>query len=123
MLDAAQSGAMVENLVTHELDYLISSIKSNSAINLTEDWKLLTILIGANDLCASCTFAKEYLSPGTYFFLLSYFFLLIKIGNVDEFETHLSNVLEGVRKNIPRVFVQLVEIFNISQVYHHAKEN
>eukprot|EP00026_Physarum_polycephalum_P011428 Phypoly_transcript_11654.p1 GENE.Phypoly_transcript_11654~~Phypoly_transcript_11654.p1 ORF type:complete len:337 (+),score=40.66 Phypoly_transcript_11654:93-1103(+) len=99
VLDAAQSGAMVSDLVTHEMDYLITTLKGNSAINFEEDWKVLSILIGANDLCASCTFLdKKFLDP-------------------DEFEAHLSSVLENVRKNIPRVFVNLVEMFNISQVY------
>jgi phospholipase B1 len=98
VLDAAQSGAMVADLVSHELDYLIKQVKANPMINLKEDWKLLTILIGANDLCASCTLVKEFLDPA-------------------EFEKHLSETLEGIRTNIPRVFVQLVEVFNLSQVY------
>jgi phospholipase B1 len=99
VLDAAQSGAMVTDLVSHELNYLIKSVKANPKINFDEDWKVLTLLIGANDLCASCTFLeKKYLDP-------------------DEFEKHLSAVLEGIRTNIPRVFVNVVEMFNLSQVY------
>jgi len=98
VLDAAQSGAMVDDLVTHELDYLLKQLNANPNISMANDWKLLTILIGANDLCASCTYAGKYLDP-------------------DEFEAHLSKVLEGVRLNIPRVFVQLIEFFNLSQVY------
>jgi len=98
VLDAAQSGAMVTDLVTHEFNYLLAQLKANPNIDMEEDWKLLTILIGANDLCASCTRLQNYLDP-------------------DEFEAHLSKVLEEVRMNIPRVFVQLIEIFNISGVY------
>lgn len=98
VLNSAQSGAMVEDLVNHEFDYLLKQLNSNPNINMEEDWKLLTILIGANDLCASCTFVKNFLDP-------------------DEFEAHLGTVLEKVRTNIPRVFVQIVELFNLSQVY------
>ena len=65
VLNSAQSGAMVSDLVTHELDYLIKMLKANPDINFDEDWKVLSILIGANDLCASCTFLdKNYLDPG-----------------------------------------------------------
>jgi phospholipase B1 len=73
VLNSAQSGALLENLVTHELDYLISQLKVNHAINIKEDWKVLTIFIGANDLCSSCT-NKTYVDPGMlssiYFYLL-----------------------------------------------------
>lgn len=98
VLNSAQSGALVSNLVTHELDYLIRTLKGNPAINMNEDWKLLTILIGANDLCASCE-NNTFLDP-------------------NEYENHLIATLEGVRTNIPRVFVQILEIFNLSQVYN-----
>jgi phospholipase B1 len=99
VLDSAQSGAMVSDLVNHEFDYLLKMLKSNPSINFKEDWKVLSILIGANDLCASCTFIdKGFLDP-------------------DDFEAHLSAVLENVRTNIPRVFVNVVEMFNLSQVY------
>jgi hypothetical protein len=35
---------------------------------------------------------------------------------LDEFGYKLGQTLEGIRMNIPRVFVQITEIFNISQV-------
>lgn len=97
VLNAAQSGAMVEDLVKHELTYLIDEVKAIPGLNYTQDWKHLTLLIGANDLCASCIL-KTYLDP-------------------EDFQTHLMEVLEGVRTNIPRVFVSLAELFNLSQVY------
>jgi len=97
VLNAAQSGAIVANLPTHQMDYLLKELKANPAINMKEDWKLLTIFIGANDLCSSCL-NKTYLEP-------------------DEYAKHLFDTLERVRMNIPRVFVQLAEIFNISQIY------
>eukprot|EP00026_Physarum_polycephalum_P011494 Phypoly_transcript_11724.p1 GENE.Phypoly_transcript_11724~~Phypoly_transcript_11724.p1 ORF type:complete len:362 (-),score=46.64 Phypoly_transcript_11724:105-1031(-) len=103
VLNSAQSGAMVSDLVTHELDYLLLELRSNPKINMQEDWKLLTLFIGANDLCSSCT-NQSYLQP-------------------DEFEVHLTKTLEGIRKNIPRVFVQMVEIMNLSQVYDLSLTN
>lgn len=99
VLNSAQSGAMVEDLVRHEIDYLIKQVKENKNINLKEDWKLLTILIGANDLCASCTLAFPFL-------------------DAKEYEKHLTTVIEKVHKELPRTFVQIVEMFNVSQVYN-----
>jgi len=97
VLNSAQSGAMVSDLV-HELSYLVVQLLASPKIDFKEDWKLLTLFIGANDLCGSCTLLGGFLTPNM-------------------FETHLTTVLESVRKTIPRVFVQIVEIFNISQVY------
>eukprot|EP01111_Echinosteliopsis_oligospora_P007538 TRINITY_DN2273_c0_g1_i2.p1 TRINITY_DN2273_c0_g1~~TRINITY_DN2273_c0_g1_i2.p1 ORF type:complete len:222 (-),score=57.57 TRINITY_DN2273_c0_g1_i2:153-818(-) len=78
VLDCAQSGAMIEDLVKHEMKYLMDQLTSNPAININEDWKLITILIGANDLCASCTLFKPFLSP-------------------DEYEAHLDTLLSEIR--------------------------
>jgi len=98
LLNSAQSGAMISDLVTHEVDYLVRQVKDHKGINIKQDWKLLTILIGANDLCAACTFAEHFLDP-------------------DEFEKHLTNTLNNVRKELPRTLVQIAEMFNLSQVY------
>jgi len=97
VLNAAQSGAMISDLPTHEMDYLLKILQDNKKIDIKNDWKMLTVLIGANDLCASCT-------NGT-------------IRSPDEYEVHLRTTLERVRLNIPRTFVNLVELLNISQVY------
>ena len=37
---------------------------------------------------------------------------------VDDFETNLRYIIEEVRSKIPKVFVNLVEIFNMSMVRH-----
>jgi hypothetical protein len=64
VLNGAQSGATVQNLITHELDYLLKVMKANPNISMQEEWKLLTLFIGGNDLCESC---RGYLNdPGTF---------------------------------------------------------
>ena len=37
----------------------------------------------------------------------------------DDYEKHLVEVLEEVRKKLPRTFVNLIPLFNISQVRRH----
>lgn len=75
VLNAAQSGALAANLVPHETDYIMQQLKANPMINMEEDWKLLTLLVGANDLCASC-YGGLWLNPGilSLFSLSLYFF-------------------------------------------------
>jgi len=100
VFNSAQSGAMVGDLVTHEVDYLIKQVKAHKDIDIKNDWKILTLLIGANDLCASCTIeGKGFLNPNDY-------------------EKHLTNALNNVHKNLPRTIVQIGEMFNLSQVYN-----
>ena len=66
VFNAAQSGAMLPDLVTHEFAYLVEQLKKASQssklqpnnisvqhpeVDFENDWKLMTILAGFNDLC------------------------------------------------------------------------
>jgi len=101
VLNAAQSGAYTQNL-PDQVDYLVSMLKNESSIDFENDWKVLTILIGANNLCLSC-FSE---------------FSVLEAANV--YEEWLQTTLTTIQKQIPRVFVNIVEIFNISGVYDIA---
>lgn len=96
--NAAKAGALVTDMVSTQVTYLISQINQNPNMDVANDWKVLTINIGANDLCASCTFGLDYLSP-------------------DDYQNNLMATLERVRAALPRTFVNLVGGFNISQAY------
>eukprot|EP01113_Clastostelium_recurvatum_P044957 TRINITY_DN764_c0_g1_i2.p1 TRINITY_DN764_c0_g1~~TRINITY_DN764_c0_g1_i2.p1 ORF type:complete len:389 (-),score=66.10 TRINITY_DN764_c0_g1_i2:70-1236(-) len=100
VLNAAQSGAKTGDLPQHEMGYLLTQLKNNKQINMASDWKMMTIFIGANDLCSTCP------PNGT-----------LTATTADQFEAQMRSTLEIIRTNIPRVFVSLGEIFNISQVY------
>ena len=52
-LNAAQSFAMMYNLANgpgNQLEYLIKRLKDDSRVDMQNDWKLLTIYIGSNDM-------------------------------------------------------------------------
>ena len=70
VFNAAQSGAMVTDLVSHELEYLLDQLTNvrgklnfqcttsiilfhpqNKEVDMKNDWKLLTLFIGVNDIC------------------------------------------------------------------------
>lgn len=104
VLNAAQSGAMVADLNVHEYDYLVSQLTTIPGIDMQNDWKVLTLLIGANDLCGVCTLSDPY-------------------SEAAAFQAGVTTVLETIRTNIPRVFVNIVQMFNLSGVYDLSLQN
>jgi len=96
--NAAKSGSMIFDMVSLQLNYLIRQVNQKPNMDVAQDWKVLTIMIGANDLCASCAFNLSYLSP-------------------DDYENNLMGTIERIRTSLPRTFVNLVPGFNISQAY------
>eukprot|EP01119_Soliformovum_irregulare_P020004 TRINITY_DN6429_c0_g1_i4.p1 TRINITY_DN6429_c0_g1~~TRINITY_DN6429_c0_g1_i4.p1 ORF type:complete len:165 (+),score=47.05 TRINITY_DN6429_c0_g1_i4:439-933(+) len=97
-LDGAVSMAKVEAL-PDQIQYLMNTARNSyPGINWEEDWKLLTIFVGANNLCDACK-PKD------------------PLGTPEYWEAHLRQVLGLVQKHIPKVFVNLVTIFNISGVW------
>jgi len=51
--NVAVSGAIAQDL-PGQAQELVNRITSDSNINVQEDWKLVSIWIGGNDLCAVC---------------------------------------------------------------------
>ena len=37
-----------------QIHLLVARLKSEEGVNFNKDWKVITILIGGNDLCQSC---------------------------------------------------------------------
>jgi hypothetical protein len=98
-LNGAQSGARIED-VPAQVDYIIGQLNSaayKTKVNMKTDWKLFTIFIGANNICPSCE-NRPYSQP-------------------DFYEEYLDNILNQIYTNIPRTFVNIVPMFNISQVW------
>jgi len=102
--NAAQSGGMIMDLPQHEMDFLLKQVYNNPNIDIQNDWKLLSILIGANDICDCCTTNKSYTGP-------------------DAFEKYLMETLERVRSTLPRTFVNLIVGFNLSEVYYLGRKS
>lgn len=74
-------------------------IHSIEGIDFKNDWKMINIQIGSNDMCGACntTFMNE-VTP-------------VKFGN------YVKAAVEKIQKNIPRVLVNLIGTFNVSQVF------
>jgi len=105
-LNAAQSGATVDNL-DFQVSYLIQEMKSNSKIDFTNDWKLITILIGANDACPLCEGAHP---PSVD-------------AAADKFAKTYSTIIDRLQKEIPRLFVNVLPMFNVSGIYYLTRNS
>ncbi|XP_065487748.1 phospholipase B1, membrane-associated [Caloenas nicobarica] len=93
--NVAESGATARNISAQARE-LVDLMRSSSKINFKEDWKLITVLIGGNDLCQYCLDKETY--------------------SVQEYLQHLRNALNIFYEELPRVFVNMVEILEISEL-------
>ncbi|XP_013378101.1 PREDICTED: phospholipase B1, membrane-associated isoform X3 [Chinchilla lanigera] len=92
-LNQAVPGAKAEELIS-QVETLVQKMKDDHRINFYEDWKVITVLIGANDLCDHCTDSNLY-SAANFF-------------------NHLRNALDVLHREVPRALVNLVDFMNPS---------
>jgi len=101
-LDAGVSHASVQD-TPPQVAYLVNQLQTTykTKVDFQNDWKLLTLFIGANNLCGACRNGSSTLPPF--------------------FESQLENTLNLIEKSLPRTFVNIMPIFNISGVYYAGK--
>ncbi|XP_033619310.1 phospholipase B1, membrane-associated isoform X2 [Fukomys damarensis] len=90
-LNQAVPGAKAEDLMK-QVQSLVQKMKDDRRINFQEDWKVITVLIGASDLCHHCTDSNLY--------------------SADNFFNHLRNALDVLHREVPRALVNLVDFMN-----------
>ncbi|XP_023256754.1 phospholipase B1, membrane-associated-like [Seriola lalandi dorsalis] len=91
-LNMAVSGAKISG-IPGQVRHLIDTIKNDSSVDFENDWKLVTLFIGGNDLCQYCN-DRASLSPQNY----SY---------------HMMTSLDMLYKEVPRTIVNVLEILEI----------
>ncbi|KAM8809835.1 phospholipase B1, membrane-associated [Eudromia elegans] len=91
--NVAESGAKAINMSSQARE-LVELMRSSSKINFKEDWKLITVFVGGNDLCQYCSDKETY--------------------SVKKYIKHLQDTLDIFYKELPRVFVNMVEILEMS---------
>ncbi|XP_040586851.1 phospholipase B1, membrane-associated isoform X2 [Mesocricetus auratus] len=97
----AVAGAKAEDLVT-QAQRLVSLMQADTTINFQEDWKIITVFIGGNDLCASCNDLVHY-SP-------------------QNFTDNIKKALDILHAQVPRAFVNMVEVIEIIGLRELYKE-
>lgn len=103
-LNAAQSFAMMYNMANgpgNQLAYLVDTLKSSAYIDYANDWKLLTLYIGSNDMCAGCDNHTAW-QPVSY----------------EQYKQYFHQMLFGLKASVPRLFVNVVQLLRVSDVYN-----
>ncbi len=90
--NAAVSGQEANHMF-EQARTLITRIRENPKIDYANDWKLITLFIGGNDLCDFCN-DLELHSPQSY---------------VDD----IAAALDLFHSELPRTFVNLVSVLNV----------
>ncbi|CAL9687067.1 unnamed protein product [Knipowitschia caucasica] len=88
----AVSGAKIAG-VPAQVTRLIEAMKSDTSVDFENDWKLVTLFIGGNDLCTYCN-DRAALSPQNY-------------------SRHMMATLDLLYNEVPRVLVNVLEILQI----------
>ncbi|XP_041810494.1 phospholipase B1, membrane-associated [Chelmon rostratus] len=91
-LNVAVSGAKAAG-IPEQVRLLIDTMKNDSTVDFENDWKLVTLFIGGNDLCQYCN-DRAALSPQNY-------------------SSHLMTSLDMLYKEVPRMIVNVLEILEI----------
>jgi hypothetical protein len=89
----------VVQTLDEEVTRLVRQLTHKEYAEIRDDWKLITILIGANNLCGLCA------APSTG---------LPDQANADAFEYHLRQTLERLRTEVGHAFVNLMAMFSVS---------
>eukprot|EP01080_Neovahlkampfia_damariscottae_P008426 gene8426-251_t len=101
-LSGAQSNARTHHMAA-QVDYIVKEAKKDSKINYEKDWKVVNILMGANDLfdCES------------------------RAAHPEQFEISLNKTISKIYSKIPRAFVNLLELFEegFIDTYNNGKDN
>jgi len=96
-LDRAVTGSRAPDMIAQAQD-LVDKMKSDTSINMQEDWKIITIWVGSNDLCDICNDDEQKYSP-------------------DSYENNLRAAISIIREEIPRAFVNLIQGIDPTQLY------
>ncbi|XP_065833664.1 phospholipase B1, membrane-associated-like isoform X2 [Oscarella lobularis] len=80
-----------------QAERLVALMQADPDVNIEEDWKVVTLWIGGNDLCQFCNNNNRGATP-------------------EEYEEYLTQALDYLHENLPRTFVNLVSIIDVAML-------
>lgn len=104
-LDNAVSGSKTQEL-DDQISRLVHLLKAEKYKDIRDEWKLITLFIGANNVCVLCEPPMTTL-PG--------------LAEADVFEENVRQALTRIKDQVPKSFVNLVALFNVSSVYEASR--
>eukprot|EP00731_Ephydatia_muelleri_P038256 Em0695g2a len=94
--DQAVSGAKATDLWESQISALLQRMQQDTSVNMQTDWKIITVFVGGNDLCDFCEDQATY--------------------SAANYAAHIKNVLDLIKANFPRTFVNLVHTLDVTEV-------
>lgn len=95
-LNTAEPGMRSDDLV-HQANEMIAKMRAHpDKIDMINDWKLLTIFIGGNDICDYCHNRQQF--------------------DATHFINNIKAALRVLQQNIPRLLVSLVGVLHVEVV-------
>ena len=94
-LNAAVSGAEA-NDIPGQVKILIERLKASKDLDWENDWKMISLFIGGNDLCRYSK-DKEFFSPANYI-------------------RYIEEALDLLQQELPKTFVNLIMVLDISEL-------
>ncbi|XP_012862289.2 phospholipase B1, membrane-associated-like [Echinops telfairi] len=95
-LNAAAEGARARDMPAQARD-LVELMKKIPEINLEKDWKLITLLIGSNDLCHYCENPEAH--------------------TAQEYVRHIQQTLDIFYEELPRAFINVVQVMELAGLH------
>ncbi|XP_045169925.2 phospholipase B1, membrane-associated-like isoform X2 [Mercenaria mercenaria] len=93
-LNVAVAGETSQDMPDQARDLVSRLHNPNFGVDLINEWKVITVFIGGNDLCDVCNNQAIH-SPSSYV-------------------TKIEEALDILHQNVPKAFVNLVQIFDIT---------
>ncbi|XP_070578249.1 phospholipase B1, membrane-associated-like [Ptychodera flava] len=94
-LNVAVGGARARHMLSQTED-LIERLKTWDAVDYENDWKVVTLFIGGNDLCAYCRDPEG--------------------STTAAFKEEIKKALDKMHAEMPRTFVNLVQVLLVTEV-------
>ncbi|KAK3918837.1 Phospholipase B1, membrane-associated [Frankliniella fusca] len=101
--NVAEINSMTQDL-PWQANNLVKRIRSDPRVDVQRDWKLVTILVGSNDICSDVCFRRDPESLP------------------EQHRQDLKEALRILKKNLPRTFVNLVLQPNLGQILPTMKK-
>jgi phospholipase B1 len=108
ILSAAQSEAKVADLLPGgrgpQVPYLLQELQAMQdlgELSIRDDWKVINIWIGANDLCEVCHNMNPDANEGPLYY-----------------KTKLNATIAMIQQHVPKTFINLIPFFGLAQIYN-----
>uniref|UniRef100_A0A1I8JHV6 Triacylglycerol lipase n=1 Tax=Macrostomum lignano TaxID=282301 RepID=A0A1I8JHV6_9PLAT len=99
--------AVPGNVASHmpgQAKLLVSKLQSDPNVNFNNDWKLITLFIGGNDVCNYCKDKAREI------------YILWREFSADNYIKHIREALDYLHANVPKAFVNVAELLDVSLV-------